>query len=39
MEVSGEREELNQNANASLLTQNVRMKGAQMARAGNVREA
>ena len=39
MEVSGEREELNQVANAGLLQKNCVMKGTQMARAGNIREA
>lgn len=39
MEVSGEREELNSNANAQLLNKNCVMKGTQMARAGNIREA
>ena len=39
MEVSGEREELNANVNASLLNKNCVQKGTQMARAGNIREA
>ena len=39
MEVSGEREELNEKANAQLLNKNCVMKGTQMARAGNIREA
>lgn len=39
MEVSGERDELNSNVNANLLQKNCIMKGTQMARAGNIREA
>lgn len=39
MEVSGEREELNQNVNAGMLQKNCVMKGTQMARAGKIREA
>lgn len=39
MEVSGEREELNQQVNSSLLQKNCVQKGTQMARAGNIREA
>ena len=39
METSGEREELNTNVNASLMQKNVVMKGTQMARAGNIRQA
>ena len=39
MEVSGEREELNQNVNSNLLQKNCVMKGTQMARAGNIKQA
>ena len=39
MEVSGEREELNSNVNAALLSKNCVQKGTKMARAGNIREA
>ena len=39
MEVSGEREDLNARANAGMMQKNVMQKGANMARAGNVREA
>ena len=39
MEVSGEREELNQNVNTTLLQKNCVQKGTQMARAGNIRQA
>lgn len=39
MEVSGEREELNSNVNADLLKKNCVMKGTQMARAGNIKQA
>lgn len=39
METSGEREELNNNVNANLMNRNVVMKGTNMARAGNIRQA
>jgi len=39
MEVSGERDELNNNANATLMQKNCVMKGTAMARAGNIRGA
>ena len=39
MEISGEREELNENVNANLLQKNCVMKGTQMARAGNIKQA
>jgi len=39
MEVSGEREELNDGANAAMMQKNCVMKGTAMARAGNIREA
>jgi len=39
MEVSGEREELNQVVNANMMQKNAIAKGSNMARAGNIREA
>jgi len=39
MEVSQDRDELEQVANNSMLQQNVIAKGTQMARAGNVKKA
>ena len=39
MEVSGEREELNAHADASLLQKNCVQRGTQMARAGNIKQA